>query len=52
MNNFQPTNGCTASLTNLYQQVPKSSTYLVPINRAVLEKQAAITKRWNQAFHR
>lgn len=52
MNNYQPTNGCTASLTNLYQQVPKSSTYLVPISRAVLDKQAAITKRWNQAFHR
>ena len=52
MNNYQPTNGCTASLTNLYQQVPKTSTYLVPINRAVLDKQAAITKRWNQAFHR
>jgi iron(III) transport system substrate-binding protein len=52
MNNYQPPNGCTASLTNLYQQVPKSSTYLVPISRAVLDKQAAITKRWNQAFHR
>ena len=44
--------GLLEVLTNLYQQVPKSSTYLVPINRAVLDKQAAITKRWNQAFHR
>jgi iron(III) transport system substrate-binding protein len=52
MNNYQPTNGCTASLTSLYQQVPKNSTYLVPIKKAVLDQQAAITKRWNKAFHR
>ena len=52
MNNYQPTNGCTASLTSLYQQVPKNSTYLVPIKQAVLDQQAAITKRWNKAFHR
>jgi iron(III) transport system substrate-binding protein len=52
MNNYQPANGCTAALTNLYQQVPKSSTYLVPIKKAVLDQQPAITKRWNKAFHR
>jgi iron(III) transport system substrate-binding protein len=52
MNNYQPTNGCTASLTDLYQQVPKTSTYLVPVDHAVLDQQATITKRWNQAFGR
>lgn len=52
MNNFQPTNGCTASLTSLKTQVPASAIYLVPISQAVLDQQAAITKRWNQAFHR
>jgi iron(III) transport system substrate-binding protein len=52
MKNYQPTNGCTASLTNLYQQVPVRSTYLVPIDHRVLAQQAAITDRWNQAFGR
>jgi len=31
---------------------PPSTTYLVPINQAVLDQQSAITQRWNQAFHR
>jgi iron(III) transport system substrate-binding protein len=52
MNNYQTTNGCTASLTALQTQVPASSTYLVPIDQAVLDQQAAITQRWNQSFHR
>jgi iron(III) transport system substrate-binding protein len=52
MNNYQPSNGCTASLTSLQTQVPPGTTYLVPISQAVLNQQAAITQRWNQAFHR
>jgi iron(III) transport system substrate-binding protein len=52
MNGFQPANGCTASLTSLAKQVPASSTYLVPIDQAVLDQQSAITSQWNQVFHR
>ena len=52
MNNYHPTNGCTASLTALQHQVPANTTYLVPISQAVLNQQNAITQRWNQAFHR
>jgi iron(III) transport system substrate-binding protein len=48
---FTPTNGCTANLTNLYQTVPKGSTYLVPYSKSVLSPQAAITARWNRLFH-
>jgi iron(III) transport system substrate-binding protein len=52
MTNYHTTNGCTASLTALQSQVPAHTTYLVPITQAVLAQQSAITKRWNQAFHR
>src|SRR6266851_1538018 len=52
MNNYQPSNGCTASLTSLQAQVPPNTTYLVPISQAVLNQQPAITARWNRAFHR
>jgi iron(III) transport system substrate-binding protein len=52
MNNFHASTGCTASLTALATQVPPNTTYLVPISQAVLGQQAAITKRWDQAFHR
>jgi iron(III) transport system substrate-binding protein len=52
MNNYQPSNGCTASLTALQSQVPANTTYLVPISQAVLDQRSAITQRWNQAFHR
>jgi iron(III) transport system substrate-binding protein len=52
MNNFHPANGCTASLTALHSQVPAHTTYLVPISQAVLNQQNAITRRWNQVFHR
>ena len=52
MTNYHSANGCTASLTALQSQVPANTTYLVPINQAVLDQQSAITQRWNQAFHR
>jgi iron(III) transport system substrate-binding protein len=52
MTNYHTTTGCTASLTALQSQVPANSTYLVPINQAVLDQQNAITQRWNQSFHR
>jgi len=52
MNNFHSANGCTASLTALQSHVPAHTIYLVPISQAVLDQQSAITKRWNQAFHR
>jgi iron(III) transport system substrate-binding protein len=52
MNNYQPSNGCTASLTNLQSQVPANTTYLVPITQAVLDQVPAITQQWNKAFHR
>jgi iron(III) transport system substrate-binding protein len=52
MNNYQPANGCTASLTSLQAQVPANTTYLVPITQAVLDQVPAITKQWNKAFHR
>jgi len=52
MTNFHSANGCTASLTALRRQVPANTTYLVPINQAVLDQQSAITQRWDQAFHR
>ncbi|MCU1686794.1 MAG: hypothetical protein JWQ81_7533 [Amycolatopsis sp.] len=52
MNNYQPAAGCTASLTQLTTQVAASTVYTVPINQDVLDQQASITKRWNQAFHR
>lgn len=52
MNNYTPANGCTASLTNLTSQVPANTVYTVPINQDVLDQQAGITKRWNQAFGR
>ena len=52
MNNFHSASGCTASLTALQSHVPPNTIYLVPINQAVLDQQSAITKRWNQAFHR
>jgi iron(III) transport system substrate-binding protein len=51
-NNFVPTNGCTASLTQLYKSVPASRVFLVPFTQDVLRQQAAITARWNAAFHR
>jgi iron(III) transport system substrate-binding protein len=52
MNNYRAASGCTASLTALAKQVPAGTTYLVPINQAVLDQQSGITQRWNQAFHR
>jgi iron(III) transport system substrate-binding protein len=52
MNDYTPADGCTASLTNLKSQVPANTVYTVPINQAVLDAQAEITKRWNQAFGR
>jgi iron(III) transport system substrate-binding protein len=52
MNNYHTSTGCTASLTALAKQVPANTTYLVPISQAVLDRQSAITQRWNQAFHR
>ncbi len=52
MTNYHSGNGCTASLTALQHQVPANTTYLVPISQAVIDQQSAITKRWNQAFHR
>jgi ABC-type Fe3+ transport system substrate-binding protein len=52
MTNYHSANGCTASLTALQAQVPPDTTYLVPINQAVLSQESAITKRWDQAFHR
>jgi iron(III) transport system substrate-binding protein len=52
MNNYQPTNGCTASLTALQKQVPANTTYLVPISQEVLDQQNAITQRWNRSFGR
>ncbi|MBR7825099.1 extracellular solute-binding protein [Actinospica sp. MGRD01-02] len=52
MNGFQPANGCTASLTSLAKEVPASSTYLVPIDQAVLDQQPEITSEWNRVFHR
>jgi iron(III) transport system substrate-binding protein len=33
MNNYQPANGCTASLTNLKSQVPAGTVYTVPISQ-------------------
>jgi iron(III) transport system substrate-binding protein len=50
-NGFTPSNGCTASLPQLYRTVPKTSTYLVPYNSGVLSQQAVITARWNRIFH-
>jgi iron(III) transport system substrate-binding protein len=52
MNNYQPANGCTASLTALAKQVPAGTTYLVPISQAVLSAQGTITQHWDQAFGR
>jgi iron(III) transport system substrate-binding protein len=52
MNNFHSANGCTASLTALQSHVPANTIYLVPINQTVVNQQSAITKRWNQSFHR
>jgi iron(III) transport system substrate-binding protein len=52
MKGFSPVNGCTASLTSLASQVPPNTTYTVPFVQDVVNQQAAITKRWNQAFHR
>ena len=53
MTDYHSTNtGCTASLTALQSQVPPNTSYLVPISQAVLDQQSAITKSWNQAFHR
>ncbi len=52
MTNFHSANGCTASLAALQSHVPANTIYLVPINQAVLDQQSAITKRWNQSFHR
>jgi iron(III) transport system substrate-binding protein len=51
-NNFAPTNGCTASLTQLYKTVPPGHVYLVPFSKDVLRQQPAITARWNTAFRR
>ena len=51
-NGFTPTNGCTASLTQLYKTVPASHVYLVPFSTDVLRQQPAITARWNRAFGR
>jgi iron(III) transport system substrate-binding protein len=51
-NNFTPTNGCTASLTQLYKTVPPGHVYLVPFSKDVLRQQPAITARWNKAFGR
>jgi iron(III) transport system substrate-binding protein len=52
MNNYQPAGGCIASLAQLTTRVAPNTVYLVPINQDVLDQQASITKRWNQAFHR
>jgi iron(III) transport system substrate-binding protein len=52
MTNYHSANGCAASLTALQSHVPANTIYLVPINQAVLDQQSAITKRWNQSFHR
>jgi iron(III) transport system substrate-binding protein len=52
MNGFTSGDGCTASLATLQGKVPPGSTYLVPISQAVLDQQQAITRRWNQSFHR
>jgi iron(III) transport system substrate-binding protein len=52
MNNFHSANGCTASLTALQTHVPANTIYLVPISQTVVNQQSAITKRWNQSFHR
>jgi iron(III) transport system substrate-binding protein len=52
MNNYQTSNGCTASLTALQKQVPPNTIYLVPISQEVLSQQSTITQRWNQAFRR
>ncbi len=52
MTNYHATNGCTASLTALQNQVPPNTTYLVPISQALLSQESTITKRWDQAFHR
>jgi iron(III) transport system substrate-binding protein len=51
-NNFVPSNGCVAHLTGLQQKVPSSTLYLVPIAKDVLDQQAKITTRWNQAYKR
>lgn len=48
---FTPTNGCTASLTELYRSVPQAQTYLVPYSNNVLAQQKSITDHWNQVFH-
>jgi iron(III) transport system substrate-binding protein len=50
-NGFTPTNGCTASLPQLYRMVPKASTYLVPYSNVVLSQQSGITARWNRIFN-
>jgi iron(III) transport system substrate-binding protein len=50
-NGFVPTNGCTASLAQLFQTVPVSSTYVVPYSDTVLAQQKSITDRWNRIFH-
>jgi iron(III) transport system substrate-binding protein len=48
---FTATNGCTASLTQLYKTVPLNETYLVPYSKAVLAQQPSITAHWNRIFH-
>jgi len=48
---FTATNGCTASLTQLYRTVPTNQTYLVPYSQAVLAQQPSITAHWNRIFH-
>jgi ABC-type Fe3+ transport system substrate-binding protein len=48
---FMATNGCTASLTQLYQTVPENETYLVPYSDSVLAQQKSLTDRWNRIFH-
>jgi iron(III) transport system substrate-binding protein len=50
-NGFTATNGCTASLAQLYQSVPEAQTYLVPYSNSVLIQQKSITDHWNQIFH-
>lgn len=48
---FTNTNGCTASLTQLYKTVPSNRTYLVPYSKDVLAQQPSITAHWNRIFH-
>jgi iron(III) transport system substrate-binding protein len=52
MNDFRSATGCTANLTDLATKVPASAIYLVPVSQDVVDRQKAITARWNQALGR